>query len=156
MQRNELKRDSGAIIVAQHPRHTVAIGVMIAILVLAAVVSDAANPYTMVKRIGVAAFFGVFIALCVWIWFRVNRRRNQIEVADDAIRYVHWSGETVVELPREEVTELRIVRRLSDRKLFLYDRLVAPGTDGWMDLKWFSSRAVRQACLARDWPVDRG
>ena len=48
-----------------------------------------------------------------------------------------------------------LVRRLSDRKLFLYDRLVVPGTDAWLNLKWFSSRAVRQACLERRWPVDR-
>jgi hypothetical protein len=81
--------------------------------------------------------------LCVWLWFAVNRRRNRIEVADDAIRYVHWSGEPVVVISRTEADELRILRRLSDSKLFLYNRLVVPGTDMWMNLKWFSSRAVR-------------
>jgi drug/metabolite transporter superfamily protein YnfA len=155
VQRNELKRDSGVIIVAQRPRYTIAIGVMIVILALGAVVSET-NPHTTVGRISVAAFFGVFIALCVWIWFRLNRRRGHIEVADDAIKYVHWSGETVAVLPREQVNELRIIRRLSDRQLFLYDRLVVPGTDAWINLKWFSARAVRQACLARGWHFDRG
>jgi hypothetical protein len=92
--------------------------------------------------------------LCLWLWFAVNRRRNRIEVADDAIRYVHWSGEPVVVISRTEADELRILRRLSDSKLFLYDRLVVPGTDVWMNLKWFSSRAVRQACAARGWRFD--
>jgi hypothetical protein len=59
-----------------------------------------------------------------------------------------------VVLSRPETGELRIVRRLSDRKLFLYDRLVIPGTGGWMNLRWFSTRAVRQACLARGWRFD--
>jgi hypothetical protein len=155
VQRNELKRDSGVIIVAQRPRYTVAIGVMIVILALGTVVSET-NPHTTAGRIGVAAFFGVFIALCVWIWFRWNRRRGHIEVADDAIKYVRWSGETVAVVPREQVNQLRIIRRLRDRQLFLYDRLVVQGTDAWINLKGFSARAVRQACLACGWHVDRG
>jgi hypothetical protein len=154
-QQNDRTRDSGVTIVTERRHHTVTVGVAIVILVLGAVVSDTANPYSTAKRIGVAAFFGVFIALCLWLWFRANRRRNHIEVADNAIRYVHWSGETVVEWRRAEVTELRLVRRLSDRKLFLYDRLVVPGTDAWLILRWFSSRAVRQACEARRWPIER-
>jgi len=56
-------------------------------------------------------------------------------------------------LSRPETGELRILRRLSDRKLFLYDRLVVPD-EGWINLRWFSTRAVRQACLVRGWRVD--
>ncbi|HEY6294561.1 MAG TPA: hypothetical protein VIX15_02770 [Streptosporangiaceae bacterium] len=128
-------------------------GVMIAILVLGAVVSET-NPYSLGTRIFIVAFFGAFIALCVWIWFWKNSYRNRIEVADDAIRYVRWSGEPAVVLSRPETGELRIVRRPSDRKLFLYDRLVIPGTGGWMNLRWFSTSEVRQACLARGWRFD--
>ena len=153
-QRGDLKGDSGVTVVTERRHYTVAIGVMIAILVVGAVVADA-NPYSTAKRILVAAVFGVFIALSALIWFGVNRRRNRIEVTDDAIRYVHWSGRTVVEWRRADVPGLRLVRRLSDRKMFLYDRLIVPGTDGWLNLKWFSSRAVRQACLERRWPIDR-
>jgi hypothetical protein len=54
------------------------------------------------------------------------------------------------------VAELRIICRLSDRQLFLYDRLVVAGTEAWINLKWFSARAVTQACLARGWHLDRG
>jgi len=153
VRQNELRRDAGVIIVAQRPRYTVTIGIMIAILVLGAVVSET-NPYALGTRIFIVVFFGALVALCVWIWFWKNRYRNHIEVADDAIRYVRWSGEQTVVLSRPESGELRIVRRLSDRKLFLYDRLVVPGTGGWMNLRWFSTRAVRQACLARGWRVD--
>jgi hypothetical protein len=153
VQRDELRRDSGVIVVGQRRRHTVAFGLMIVILALGLAVSET-NPYSVASRIVVAVFFGAFIALCVWLWFAMNRRRNRIEVAGDAIRYVRWSGEPVVVISRPEANELRILRRLGDRKLFLYNRLVAPGTDAWMNLKWFSARAVRQACVARGWRVD--
>jgi hypothetical protein len=153
VQRNELRRDSGVIVIEQRRRHTVAFGLMIVILALGLAVSET-NPYSTASRIVIAVFFGAFIALCVWLWFALNRRRNRIEVAGDAIRYVHWSGESVVVMSRPEANELRILRRLSDRKFFLYDRLIAPGTDAWMNLKWFSARAVRQACAACGWRVD--
>ena len=52
-QRDDLRRDSGVTIVTERPHYTVAIGVMIAILVVAAVVADA-NPYSTAKRIVVA------------------------------------------------------------------------------------------------------
>ena len=153
MQRNELRQDSGVIVIEQRRRYTVAFGLMIVILALGLAVSET-NPYSVASRIVVAVFFGAFIALCVWLWFALNRRRNRIEVTNDAIRYVHRSAEPVVVMSRPEASELRILRRLSDRKLFLYDRLVVPGTDTWINLKWFSSRAVREACVARGWRVD--
>ena len=46
-------------------------------------------------------------------------------------------------LSRPQTGKLRIVRRLSDRKLFLYDRLVVPGTRGWMNLRWRVDGASR-------------
>ena len=153
MQQNDLRRDAGVTVVAQRPRYTVTIGVMIAILVLGAVVSET-NPYSLGYRIFIVVFFGAFIALCVWIWFFKNRYRNHIEVADDAIRYVRGSGAPTIVLSRPDTGELRILRRLSDRKLFLYDRLVVPDDEGWINLRWFSTRAVRQACLVRGWRVD--
>jgi hypothetical protein len=153
VQRNELRRDSGVIVIEQRRRYTVAFGLMIVILALGLAVSET-NPYSAASRIVVAVFFGGFIALCVWLWFALNRRRNRIEVADDAIRYVHWSGAPVVVISRTEADEIRILRRLSGSKLFLYDRLVVPGTDAWMNLKWFSARAVGQACAARGWRID--
>jgi len=149
-QRDDLRRDSGVIVIEQHRRHTVAISLMIVILALGLAVSET-NPYSVASRIVIAVIFGAFIALCVWLWFALNRRRNRIEVSGDAIRYVRWSGEPVAVISRPEADELRILRRLSDRKLFLYDRLVVPGTDAWMNLKWFSAHAVRQACAARGW-----
>ena len=153
MQRDELTRDSGVIVVEQRWRYTAAFGLMIVILALGLAVSET-NPYSVASRIVIAVFFGAFIALCVWLWFALNRRRNRIEVTDDAIRYVHRSGEPVVVISRSQADEIRILRRLGDRKLFLYDRLVVPGTDTWMNLKWFSARAVRQACAARGWRLD--
>jgi hypothetical protein len=153
VQRNDLKRDSGVIVIEQRRRYTVVFGVMIVALALGLAVSET-NPYSTAGRIVIAVFFGFFIALCVWLWFAVNRRRNRIEVAGDAIRYVHWSGEPVFVISRTEADELRILRRLSDSKLFMYDRLAVPGTGAWMNLKWFSARAVRRACLACGWRFD--
>jgi hypothetical protein len=153
VQRNELRQDSGVIVIEQRRRYTVAIGLMIVILALGLAVSET-NPSSVASRIVIAVFFGAFIALCVWLWFALNRRRNRIEVTDDAIRYIHRSGEPVVVISRTEADEIRILRRLSDRKLFLYDRLVVPGADSWTNLKWFSSRAIREACVARGWRVD--
>lgn len=87
-----------------------AFGLIIVILALGLAVSES-NPYSAASRIVIAVFFSVFIALCVWLWFAVNRRRNRIEIADDATRYVHWSGEPVVVISRTEADELRILRR---------------------------------------------
>jgi hypothetical protein len=153
VQRDELRQGAGVIVIEQRRRYTVAFGVMIVILALGLAVSEA-NPSSRASKIVIAVFFGAFIALCVWLWFALNRRRNRIEVAGDAIRYVHWSGQPVVVISRAEADELRILRRLSDSKLFLYDRLVVPGTGTWLNLKWFSARAVRQACVARGWRLD--
>jgi len=155
VQRDELRRDSGVIVIEQRRRHTVVFGVMIVVLAAGLAVSET-NPVSVASRIVIAVFFGVFIALCVWLWFVLNRHRNRIEVSDDAIRYVRWSGEPVVVISRPEAAEIRILRRLSDSKLFLYDRLVVPGTGTWMNLKWFSARAVRQAGAARGWRFDEG
>ena len=45
MQRDELRRDSGVIVVEQHRRYTAAIGLMIVILALGLAVSET-NPYS--------------------------------------------------------------------------------------------------------------
>jgi hypothetical protein len=88
---DELKRDSGVTIVTERRHHTVVIGAAIAILVAGAAAADA-NPYSPAKRIGVAAFFAAFIALCIVIWIGVNRRRNRACGAHDDRRPLRLLG----------------------------------------------------------------
>jgi hypothetical protein len=153
MQQDEPGQDTGVIVIKQRQKWTVSIGLMIVILALGIAIAEPQQPSTG-NRIGVPIFFGFFIVLCIMIWIGSNRRRDQIEVTQDAIKYVRRSGRVALTLPRSEIDNLRIIRRLSDRKLFLVDRLVVTGTDSWMTLHWFSTRAVRQACLARGWRFD--
>jgi hypothetical protein len=153
VQHDVVSRDPGVIVIRQRPKYTVSIGLGIVILALGIAVAEPQQSTTE-NRIGVPVFFGFFILLCIALLIGVNVRRHHIEVTQDAISYVRRPGGVAVTFPRSGADSLRIIRRLSDRRLFLVDRLVITGTDSWMSLHWYSIRAVRQACLARGWRFD--
>jgi hypothetical protein len=149
-------RNKRVVVVSARRRRTAMYGLMIVVLILGMAVSLTAQP-TVSGRVTAVVFFGLFIALCVWLWLRVNRGRNRIEVAADAIRYLHWNGGVEFTLSRDAEQELRLIPRLRDHGFVAGDRLTIVGSGDVMSLSGFSPRAVRRACQGAGWRfADRG
>jgi len=62
-------------------------------------------------RIAVAVICGALVALLAWVWVRVIRRPDHLEITGQAITHVSWKGQTVT-LSRQQGDVLRVVSDL--------------------------------------------
>ena len=101
-------------------------------------------------RVAVVVFCVVLVTVFSSAWIRTLRHPACLEIMEDEIRYVRRKGESAT-LPRHQGNELFFVRRNRSGRIWTLG-LAIMGTDTVMDLGLlFSRKAVRQACLARDW-----
>src|ERR1700678_2171471 len=95
------------VTVRQRHRWTIPAGAGVVVMVLGLAASLAAQP-TVSGKITAAVFFGLFIALIVWLWRPQNRWRDQLEITPDAIGFRHGRrGGPPITLTREHGTDLR-------------------------------------------------
>ncbi|HEY6786574.1 MAG TPA: hypothetical protein VI365_04610 [Trebonia sp.] len=136
-------RVPGDIVITARRKRTIFWGVCIAVLALGLVVSWGSQPTTSGKA-EAAVFFGLFIALCAFLWWYQNRRRSRIQVTSDEIRYGYQGRHLQVTLSREPAAtaELAVVE---GRYLALR------GSGDRMDIRYFSRPAVQRACESRGW-----
>jgi hypothetical protein len=101
-------------------------------------------------RMAVVVLCTVLLAVFISAWIRTLRHPARIEITEDAIRYVRRNGQPAT-LSRQQGNELSFVRTNRDGRIRTLGLAIA-GTDTVMDLGlFFSRKAVRQACRARDW-----
>lgn len=133
----------GDIVIAARRKRTIFWGVCIAVLALGLVVSWGSQPTTSGKA-EAAVFFGLFIALCGFLWWYQNRRRSRIQVTSDEIRYWYQGRHLQFTLTREPLAaaELAVIEGRY---------LTAGGSGDRMDIRYFSRPAVQRACESRGW-----
>jgi hypothetical protein len=136
-------RVPGDIVIAARHKQTIFWGACIAVLALGLVVAWGNQPTTSGKAES-AVFFGLFIALCAFLWWYQNRWRSRIQVTSDEIRYWHQGRHPQFTLSRQppEAVELEVIE---GRYLALR------GSGDRMDIRYFSRHAVQQACESRGW-----
>jgi hypothetical protein len=107
-------------------------------------------------RVAVVVLCAVLLAVFISAWIRTLRHPARLEITEDAIRYVRRNGQPATlsrlsRLSRQQGNELYFVRSNRGGRIWTLG-LAIEGTDTVMDLGlFFSRRAVRQACRARDW-----
>ena len=103
-------------------------------------------------RMAVVVLCVVLLTVFISAWIRTLRHPARLEITEDAIRYVPRNGQSAT-LSRQQGNELYLVRRNRGGRIRTLG-LAIMGTETVMDLGlWFSRKAVRQACRARDWAV---
>jgi hypothetical protein len=101
-------------------------------------------------RVAVVVLGVVLLAVFIPAWIRTLRHPARLEITEDAIRYVRRNRQSAT-VSRQQGNELYLVRRNRGGRIWTLG-LAIMGTDTVMDLGLlFSRKAVRQACLARDW-----
>jgi len=139
----------GVIVVRQSRAQTSGLFGFLAVAFAAALVRGVTGASTTSGRVAVAVIFGLLLAAMVVALATAGKRLDHLEVAEDEIRYLLWSGQQRSALEREWGSELRFVVRFSGRAGF--NCLNILGTDKIIALPLFSRRAVQQACVARGW-----
>jgi hypothetical protein len=139
------------VTVRQRSRWTIRAGVGVVVMALGLAASLAAQP-TVSGKITAVVFFGLFIALIVWLWRRANRWRDQIEITPDAISFRHGrrGGPSIV-LTREQGTDLLLIPARRDHGVTAGPRLALVGSDQDVTIYGFSADAIRRACTAAGW-----
>ena len=142
--------DQGVIVVSQSRLQIrLLYGFLLAVFA-AALVRGVVGASTTAGRVAVAVICGAFVAGVLAAFVLVSKRLDRLEVTDQAITYVLWSGQNKAVLSRECGDEIRIVRRYSGG-WSLIDGLTIQGTDKFIGLPLFSRTEVRRACVARGW-----
>lgn len=125
-------------------------------MVLGLAASLAAQP-TISGKIAAVVFFGLFIALIVWLWRRQNRGRDQLEITPDAIGFRHGrGGGPSIALTREQGTDLRLVPALRGQRDTAGPRLALVGSGQAITIYGFSTTAVRSGCASAGWRFGNG
>jgi hypothetical protein len=144
------------VIVRQRSRWTIRAGVGIVVMVLGLAASLAAQP-TVSGKITAVVFFGLFIALIVWLWRRQNRGRDQFEITPDAIGFRHGRrGGPSITLNREHGTDLRLIPALHDHGVAAGPRLALVGSGEAITIYGFSADAIRRGCTTVGWRFGNG
>jgi len=99
--------------------------------------------------VAVIVIFGAILAGCVAALATAGKRLDRLEVTEQAITYVRWSGQTKAALSRQWGDEVRFVVLFSGR--FSINGLNLTGTEKVIGLPFFSRREVRRACATRGW-----
>ena len=144
------------ITVKQRRRQTILAGIGVAIMALGLAASLAAQP-TVSGKITAAVFFGLFIAVIIWLWRRANRWRDQLEITPDAIRFQHGRrGGPSITLTREQGTDLRLIPALRDHGVTAGPRLTLVGSGQAITIYGFPANSVRRGCTAVGWRFGNG
>jgi hypothetical protein len=148
MQSMGIVRVPGDIVITARRKRTIFWAVCIAILGLGLIVAWGNQPTTSGKA-QAAVFFGLFIALCAFLWWYQNRRRSRIQVTSDEIRYWYQGRDLQFTLSREPAA----ATELAGTGLAVIEGryLTAGGSGDRMDIRYFSRPAVRRACESRGW-----
>jgi hypothetical protein len=147
---------SRTITVRQRPRRTIVAATGVLVMALGLAVSLGAQP-TVSGKITAAIFFGLFIALIVWLWRRVNRWRDQLEITPDVISFRHGRrGGPSITLTRQDGTDLRLIPPLSDHGVIAGPRLALVGSGQAITIYGFAANAVRDSCAAVGWRFGNG
>jgi hypothetical protein len=160
MVRRQIDQVPGDIVISGHFRQTVMWGAFIVILALGLVVSLSAQP-TATGRAQAVVFFAIFIALCVLLWWRRNRRRPRLQVTGQEIRYWDGGGNLSFLLTRgqggQDHGEPGVLCLLPPRRdggSLAGRRLTIAGSGEYLNVAPFRAREVRQACTSRGWRFD--
>jgi hypothetical protein len=137
-----IARVPGDIVIAARPQLTIFWGACIVVLVLGTVVAGGNQP-TATGKAEPAVFFGIFIALCAFLWWYRNRLRSRIQVTGDEIRYWYQGRHLQVTLSRQPAGAALAV--IAGRYLAL------GGSGDRMDIRYFSRGAIRRACESCGW-----
>jgi hypothetical protein len=144
------------VTVKQRSRWTIRAVVGVVVMLLGLAASLAAQP-TASGKITAAVFFGLFIALIVWLWRRQNRWRDQFEIKPDAIGFRHGrGGGPSITLTRGDGTDLRLIPALRDHGVTAGPRLALVGSGEMLTIYGFSADAVRRGCTAAGWRFGNG
>jgi hypothetical protein len=144
------------VIVKQRSRWAIRAAVGVVVMVLGLAASVAAQP-TASGKITAVVFFGLFIALIVWLWRRQNRWRDQFEITPDAIGFRHGRrGGPSVTLTREHGTDLRLIPALRDHGITAGPRLTLVGSGEMITTYGFSPVAIRRGCTTVGWRFGNG
>jgi len=152
-----------AVSVRQRARATIPVAIGVVVLALGMVTAIGAQPTTSGK-IGSVVFFGLFILLCFWIWWQLNRGRDRLRITPDAISLVRGRGRgrglgrggPFVTLTRERGTDLRLIPALRDPGTETGPRLALVGSGEAITLYGFRFDAVRRGCTAAGWRFGNG
>jgi hypothetical protein len=107
---------------------------------------------TTAGAIAAATFCGVIIVGLMLLWRVVRRLRSRLLVSADSIALVNSAGTDPKVLSRLAGDQLRFVVRGAGRSR--YTTLAGGGDAAPLDVRFFSRKQVRQACLARGWRFD--
>ena len=144
------------VTVRQRHRWTIPAAVGIVIMALGLAASLAAQP-TVSGKVTAAVFFGLFIAVIVWLWLRANRWRDRIDITPDAISFRHGRrGGPSITLTREQGTDLRLIPALRDHRGTAGPRLALVGSGQAITIYGFPANAVRHGCTAAGWRFGNG
>jgi hypothetical protein len=141
--------DSGVVVVRQSKAQARWLFGFLAVAFAAALVRGVMGASTTTGRVAVGVICGLLLAGALVAVAAAGRRRDYLEVEQDQIRYVRWSGQQVSAFTREWGSDLRFVRRAAGRTFV--DCLNIPGTDNIIALPLFSKPEVQRACIARGW-----
>lgn len=145
-----------AVTVSQRHRRTIQAVIGVAVMVLGLAGSLVAQP-TVSGKITAVVFFGLLIALIVWLWRWANRGRDRLEISPDAISLRHGrGGGPSITLTREQGTDLRLIPALRDHGVTAGPRLTVVGSGQDITIYGFSADAVRQGCTAAGWRFGNG
>jgi len=137
-----IARVPGDIVIAARPQLTIFWAACIVILAMGLAVAWGNQP-TMSGKAVSAVFFGLFIALCAFLWWYRNRWRPHIQVTGDEIRYWHQGRHLQFTLSHQPAGAALAV--IQGRYLAL------SGSGDRIDIRYFSRRAIRRACESRGW-----
>jgi len=152
----EQMSSSRTITVRQRPRRTIVAAIGVLVMALGLAVSLGAQP-TVSGKITAAVFFGLFIAIIVWLWRRANRWRDQLEITPDVISFRHGRrGGPSITLTRQDGTDLRLIPPLSDHGVIVGPRLALVGSGEAITIYGFAANAVRNGCAAVGWRFGNG
>jgi hypothetical protein len=132
---------------------TIVFGSITALLVVALITSEGAQPTTS-GRVVAAVFFGVFILLGVGAWLGVNASRRQLEIGRDAIVSRPGTRGKPFTLPRDDGDTLRLLPKFTMLGETRVPRLFFLGRGGFIELRNFRLDPVRRACEAQGWRFD--
>jgi hypothetical protein len=142
--------DQGVIVVSQSRLQIrLLFGFLLAVSAVA-LARGVTGASTAAGRIAIAVIFGALVAGFLAALVLATKRLDRLEVTEQAITYVLWSGQNKAVLSREWGDVIRIVRRYRGG-WNLIDGLNIVGTDTFIGLPLFSRGEVRRACEARGW-----
>ncbi len=144
------------VTVSQRHRRSIQAVIGVVVMVLGLAGSLVAQP-TVSGKITAVVFFGLLIALIVWLWRWINRGRDRLEITPDAISLRHGrGGGPSITLTREQGTDLRLIPALRDHGVSVGPRLTVVGSGQDITIYGFSADAVRQGCTAAGWRFGNG